>query len=216
MLLTSLFALTAFILNWFAACGCTFVTLALAYGNPSDPSSLDLHFGIWFYQAWTVVSSLGGSVVFKGCWGYPDYVELDGYMKSARAFSTMALIVGAGFMFADAIASCTAANTGGRRAASASSQGVGYMVACLFCGLSLLLLQSEVCTDNDLSEQFKAIFPNMSFDTAACGIATGAKCAISATVFYFLASVSSLYAYKLEQAVTPIRSEGLDEPLVQE
>jgi hypothetical protein len=58
-LLTSIFALTGFILNWFAVGSCDFVHLSLTFGSTSAPEAISLHFGIWSYQAWTVVSSLG-------------------------------------------------------------------------------------------------------------------------------------------------------------
>ncbi|KAL3790150.1 hypothetical protein HJC23_009587 [Cyclotella cryptica] len=214
-LLSSVCALVAFILNWIAVAGCSFVRLAVTFGNSSDPSSFSLRFGIWFYQAWTVVASLGGSAVFQGCWRYPDYVEFDSYMKSARAFSVMALIVGAGFMFADFISACTSSQTGGRRVASPSIQGVGYILASIFCALSLLILDSDICHDNNLVGQFTSLFPNVSMIATNCHISTGAKCAISASVFYFLAGASSCYVSKVEKSeVAVTEAGGVTEPLI--
>lgn len=214
-LLSSVFALVAFVLNWIALAGCNFVNLAVTFGNSSDPSSFSLHFGIWFYQTWTLVASLGGSVVFEGCWRYPEYVDFDSYMKSARAFSSMALIVGAGFMLADFISVCTSSQTGNRRVVSPSIQGVGYVLASIFCGLSLLMLDSDICHDNNLVGQFTSLFPNIDMIASNCGISTGAKCAISATVFYFLAGASSCYTAKVEKSVlSGTEAGGVTEPLV--
>lgn len=214
-LLSSIFALVAFVLNWVAVAGCNFVNLAITFGSSSEPSSFSLHFGIWFYQTWTLVASLGGSVVFEGCWRYPDYVQFDAYMKSARAFSVMALIVGAGFMIADFISACTSSQTGGKRVASPSIQGVGYILASIFCGLSLLILDSDICQDNNLVGQFTSLFPDVNMITANCGISTGAKCAISAAVFYFMAGASSCYASKAEKSDDlAAEAGGVTEPLV--
>jgi hypothetical protein len=214
-LLTSIFALTGFILNWFAVGSCDFVHLALSYGNVAAPDAISLHFGIWSYQSWTVVSSLGGSVVFQGCWRYPEYIEFGEAMQWSRAASSIALIITLGFAFVDFLSVCTVT---GRKIASPMVQGIGYMAACIFMGLSLLILDSDVCKNNDLSEQFQAIFPNVDFDQANCSLSTGAKCAISATVFYFLAGASSCFGSKVEKADAKKGGErtGLSEPLVQE
>eukprot|EP00956_Cyclotella_meneghiniana_P008292 scaffold11057_cov78-Cyclotella_meneghiniana.AAC.4 len=215
-LLTSIFALTGFILNWVAVGKCDFVRLALKYGTDADPQSFSLHFGIWSYQAWTLVTSIGGSVVFQGCWGYPEYVEFGSAMKWAQATSTIALIITLGFAFVDCLSVCTVT---GRRMVSPLVQCVGYTSACIFMGLSLLILDSGVCTENDISDQFQALFPNIDFETAKCSLSTGGNCAIAATVFYFLAGASSCSASKLEKADAKVvagTGTGLDEPLVQE
>lgn len=213
-LLTSIFALTGFILNWFAVGTCDFVHLALSYGNTAAPDAISLHFGIWSYQAWTVVSSLGGSVVFQGCWRYPEYIKFDDAMQWSRAASSIALIITLGFAFVDFLSVCTVT---GRKIASPMVQGIGYMTASIFMGLSLLILDSDVCESNDLSEQFQAVFPNVDFNQANCSLARGAKCAISATVFYFLAGATSCYGSKVEKTDAKKAGErtGLNEPLVQ-
>lgn len=196
-----------------------FVHLALPFGDAAAPEAISLRFGIWSYQSWTVVSSLGGSVVFQGCWRYPEYAEFGEAMKWSRATSTIALIIALGFAFVDFLSACT---INGRRIASPFVQGFGYVAASIFMGLSLLLLDSDVCNkDNDISEQFQALFPNVNFDQSHCSIARGAKYAISATVFYFLAGASSCYASKVVKDDVKkggdARTEGgLDEPLVQE
>jgi hypothetical protein len=212
-LLTSIFALTGFILNWFAVGTCDFVHLALTYGSSAAPDAISLHFGIWSYQAWTVVTSLGGSVVFQGCWRYPEYIEFGESMQWSRAASSIALIITLGFAFVDFLSVCTVT---GRRITSPFVQCIGYMTASIFMGLSLLILNSDVCNSNDLSDQFQALFPNVAFDQASCTIARGAKCAISATVFYFLAGASSCVASRVEKSDAKKGGTGLEEPLFQE
>lgn len=157
-------------------------------------------------------------MVFQGCWRYPEYAEFGEAMQWSRATSTIALIIALGFAFVDFLSVCTVS---GKRIASPLVQGFGYMAASIFMGLSLLLLNSDACSSNDLSEQFQALFPNIDFETANCSISTGAKCAISGTVFYFLAGASSCFAYKVEKSDAKKgggarAQDGLDEPLVQE
>jgi hypothetical protein len=195
-MMARIFALTGFILNWFAVGTCDFVHLALTYGSSAAPDAISLHFGIWSYQAWTVVTSLGGSVVFQGCWRYPEYNEFGESMQWSRAASSIALIITLEFEFADFLSVCTVT---GRRITSPFVQCIGYMTASIFMGLSLLILNSYVCNKNDLSDQFQALFPNVAFDQASCTIARGAKCAISATVFYFLAGASYCVASRVEK-----------------
>ena len=143
-------------------------------------------------------------------------MEFGDAMQWSRATSSIALIIALGFAFVDFLSVCT---VNGRRIASPFVQGFGYVAASVFMGLSLLLLDSGVCKDNDLSEQFQALFPNVDFNQAHCSISRGAKCAISATVFYFLAGASSCFASRVAKtdARSGERTEGgLTEPLVQE
>ena len=82
---TSVFAATAFLLSWAAAFGCSFLSFTSTSGFTRP---VTVQFGIWSYQFWTVATSVGGSVLFETCHRYPSDMEVDSYVKSARAFST--------------------------------------------------------------------------------------------------------------------------------
>lgn len=161
-----------------------------------DPNEVSLNFGIWSYMSWTVVSSIGGSVVFQGCWSYPDHVAIDSDWKAARAFSVMACIFGFAFLFSELFSACS--YRGGRRVAPAS--GVGYLFCSLCTGLTLLLLGSDLCNENELTRELESVFPNIEMSVASCGISTGAKCAISAAVLWFVAGAASIQALRVESA----------------
>jgi hypothetical protein len=84
---------------------------------------------------------------------------------------------------------------------------------CSLClGLTLLLLGSDVCSENVLTKTLEAVFPNVDMSIAKCGISTGANCAIADTVLWFVAGVTSCHAMKVEYE--PEKDEaGLTEPL---
>ncbi|KAL7478335.1 hypothetical protein ACHAW6_004104 [Cyclotella cf. meneghiniana] len=193
-LFSSLCVCAAFILNWYSTVACNFISVALTYGSSAAPSSVSLHFGIWSYQSWTVVSSTSGTVIFQGCWRYPDYVEVDSEWKAARAFSVMALVFGLTLMLKELFSACSYKDV----KQTTPTSGAGYLFCSLLSGLSLLLLGSDLCKDNVLSEGLESIYPNSNMSVASCGISTGAKCAISATILWFLAGVTSCRAYKAE------------------
>lgn len=192
-LFSSLCICIAFILNWFAAAQCNFLSLSLTYGNSTQPDTLDLHFGIWSYQTWTKVSSINGPVIFEGCHHYPEFVEVDPLWKAARAFSVMALVFCVGMMLVTLYSMCDKVTEKELRVSPVT--GLGYTVCSLFSGLSLLLLGSDLCKDNTLSDEIMNSFPNNDMNISSCHIATAGKCSISATILAFLAGAASLHAY---------------------
>jgi hypothetical protein len=189
----TLFSAVAFLLSWSAEFGCKFISFVSTSGF-KDP--VRINFGIWYYQAWTIATSVNGSVIFETCHRYPSTVEIDSAWKAARAFSTLTVIIGGVLLFSTLISACVSPE----KRNLTKSEGVGYILCCLFQGLSLLLLNSGVCKDNGLVETLKASMPliDLDFDDT-CSISTGARCAIAATVFYFLAGVASIQADKAEK-----------------
>lgn len=183
----------AFILNWFAAAQCNFLSLSLTYGNSTQPDTLDLHFGIWNYEVWTHVSSIGGPVIFEGCHHYPEFLEVDPLWKAARAFSVMALVFCVGMMMAALYSMCDKVTENEIQVSPMT--GLGYTLCSLFSGLSLLLLGSDLCKDNPLTDEIMSSFPNNDMGISSCHIATAGKCSISSTILAFLAGAASFHAY---------------------
>lgn len=106
---------------------------------------------------------------------------------------------------------CTS-NRNGKRVAPSS--GMGYMFCSLCSGLTLLLLGSNVCSENVLTQSLEAVFPNVPMSIAKCGISTGANCAIAATVLWFAAGAASCHAMKVEyESDKNAGDAGLEEPL---
>jgi hypothetical protein len=197
-LISSLCIGIAFILNWCSAAQCNFLNLVSTYGNNTVPDSVSLHFGVWNYEAWTVVSSGSESVIFQGCEYYPEYIEIDSKWKAARAFSVIALLLGVGMIFVELYSVCNIYAKNGRRF---SPLTVGGYFACSLCsGLTLLMLgTSDLCKSNELSDQLASLFPNTNMKVSSCDLSTSGKCAIAATVLWWLAAgAASIRASRLD------------------
>lgn len=81
----------------------------------------------------------------------------------------------------------------------------------LFEGLTLLLLNSNVCKDNWDSGKLEGMGITLP---ETCSIDTGAKMAISAMVFFFAAGVASFLAHGAKKRETETGVDaGLSEPL---
>lgn len=194
-ILTSILAAVAFLLAWSVEFGCSFLSFTTTSGF-NEP--VTVKFGIWSYQFWTVATSVGGSVIFETCHSYPSDVAVDGNWKAARAFSTLTLIIGGGFLLRNLITGCVAPL---RRASQ--SEPPAFLLAAIFQGLSLLLLNSTLCTNNQLlvrlqSEAEKIGNADMDFPDT-CSVSVGANCAIAAVVFWFLAALTSSMATVAEK-----------------
>lgn len=151
---------------------------------------------------------MGGSVIFETCERYPADVAIDGSWKAARAFSTLTLLIGGVFLFRNLITGCVEPL---RRASK--SEPSAFLLACIFQGLSLLLLNSALCKDNTLITRLQSDAEsigntNMAFPDT-CTISTGANCTIAAVVFWFLAALTSSLATVAE------RREEQDMPAVE-
>lgn len=150
-------------------------------------------------------------MIFETCHKYPSDVEIDSNWKAARAFSTLALIFGGVYLFRNLIAGCISPL---RRASR--SEAPAFLLACFSQGLSLLLLNSSLCKDNDLMRQLQSDATSlgnvgMNFPQT-CSINTGAKCAISAIVFWALAACSSSMAQVAERK--EMDNNATTEPLI--
>ena len=70
-----------------------------------------------------------------------------------------------------------------------------FVLAALFQGLSLLLLNSTLCNDNTLIAQLQQDAANLGNNglefSDTCSISTGANCTIAAMVFWVVAAVTS-------------------------
>eukprot|EP00584_Thalassiosira_punctigera_P005685 CAMPEP_0172533420 /NCGR_PEP_ID=MMETSP1067-20121228/6135_1 /TAXON_ID=265564 ORGANISM="Thalassiosira punctigera, Strain Tpunct2005C2" /NCGR_SAMPLE_ID=MMETSP1067 /ASSEMBLY_ACC=CAM_ASM_000444 /LENGTH=226 /DNA_ID=CAMNT_0013318065 /DNA_START=184 /DNA_END=864 /DNA_ORIENTATION=- len=203
-IITSIFAAAAFLLCWAAEFECRFVSFTSTSGFTRP---VEVQFGIWTHQSWTVATSIGGSVIFESCHKYPSSgFEVDGSLKAARAFSTLALIFGGVYLFANLISSCVAPLRNTPR-----SEAPAFLMACVFQGLSFLVLHSSVCKNNSLIEKLKGDAAkignaDMTFPET-CSLSVGGKCAIAATVFWFVAALMSSMGVVAEN-----REEKEDEP----
>ena len=135
-------------------------------------------------------------------------------MKAARVFAIIALVLGGVFFFSSLIAGCRPQD----KRMLTRSEGVGYLLACLCQGFALLLLNSNMCTNNSLIKALQADFAqseNVQVDfNDTCTLSTGARTCISAIVFWFLAALASCHATSAGRKEEQARKGNLNEPLV--
>ena len=135
----------------------------------------------WLYQFWATVITTDGSYIVQTCQNYPDMLYLDGSWKAARAFSVIGFVL---IIMLLIIKCCVICNSESDPV-SAKLDAPLYLLLSLSQGLMLLLLSSKVCKSNPLVE-----FGNVEWQET-CSMDTGAKCTISAMVFWFVAAVTS-------------------------
>ena len=196
--LPSFFAVIAFFLAWKGSLGCEFVQFTLLPTNSNnatvDDEPITVHFGIWYRQSvefYNYTDSTGGGGYYKvsTCEDYDESIVIDPSWMAARAFSVLVLILG-GLALLLALATCCCPNhvqvtNIGRL------NGSIYLLVTIFQGLTLIVLPSKLCRNNDYIQQkmghdiVEYTFPE------ECNISEDAKCIISATVFWFLAGVLS-------------------------
>lgn len=207
-IVTSIFAAVAFLLGLEAAISCTFISF---HSNSGFSEPVTMRFGIWTWESWTFVTSTGGStVVYETCSHYPSDEKIDSNWKAARAFSTVALVVGGVFLFSNLILSCISSSQNKLR-----FEGLCFMLTSIFQGLSLLLLGSVLCNDNDLVIKLSEEINLRDFGMeTTCSMHSGANCAITAVVFWFLAGLTSRMASLSEKS--EVEKDTTKEPLISE
>ncbi|KAL3790143.1 hypothetical protein HJC23_009580 [Cyclotella cryptica] len=187
---------------------CNFVQFVSTVNGPDGPISI--HFGYWSHQSWVINNSTKGLAIEKTCELYPvDATAPDTAFKVGRTFNLLALFLGALFIFLDILSRCVyhAPKNSCRRVG-----GVGYLLCCLCSGLSLLILQSDICTDNILLKQ------TTGFQGTTCSLSTGGKSIIAATVIWFAAACGIVTMHQWHDAKLGSADDyrGLDELLVNE
>lgn len=148
-------------------------------------SPLTIEFGIWYYQSVAAVSTTGGTYLVEYCQVYPDTVVIDASWKAARAFGVLVFIFSCIVLAALLYTSCLPTRAGIKFGRFMPPL---YLLLAIFQGLTLLFLDSTACNANPLLEGLGSfVWPDK------CVISTGAKCFVSATVFWAAAAVSSFY-----------------------
>ncbi|KAL7494422.1 hypothetical protein ACHAWT_003202 [Skeletonema menzelii] len=197
------FGTTAFLLTLIGGWRCDFLKFTSVDNSMAD------HFGLWGYGQW--VRATSGETVwwYEGCIRYADSVVIDSKWKAARAFHVIVGIGGLLFFFLSAFSACIGFNEKVGR--PHVFVGVCLLLLSLFSGLTLLILDSNLCKSNVLLGQ---LMNDILFNDQ-CELSTGANCFISATVFWFAAALCSLKASRSKSEVVE-KEEGLDEPLINE
>jgi hypothetical protein len=194
------FSMTAFLLMWIGSLRCNFVQFNVISGY-SEP--LSLQFGMWRLRTWTFAATVDAAYLIEGCGSYPDGIDIDPSWKAARAFSIMAFIFGLFVLIGSCVAGCAIISDRGIKTYGVLAPG--YLLTAIFQGLTLLLLNSNVCRDNGLVKEAMDL-TRVTF-TDVCSIGQGAKLIISATVFWFAAAFTSFAARHFEKAESGVVEE---------
>ena len=185
-------AFCAFIVTLFGTSYCNFLTFSQSIEGVEDP--IVLHYGIWWYRGWAAVSTTEGNYILETCFAYDDDTVIDSKWKSARAFSTMALIIGGAASIWSLCAGCLHPSK-----KMFQMTGVLYMVCCFFTGMILLMLESNACKKNENVAAFENAFRILDVNFQdSCSMGAGAKTTISATVLWFVAAIASCKSEPLQ------------------
>lgn len=123
------------------------------------------------------------------CFQYPDDFPIDSFTRSARAFGVLAAIIGGICMIILWFSACIAMEVWQWRVVS------GFiLLSCFFEGLTFLMFNSNLC--NTLCYEMVDI-------QSKCSLAWGARTAIAALVFWFVAGVSTWFM-PVAQPIDPI------------
>lgn len=215
-LLTSVFTVVAFTLMWIGSFRCNFLKFTDQSGG-SNP--ITRQFGIFSYQRWQwVISSSGGSYIYQSCYTYPDALQQDSAWKAAASFVILTIL----FSIILLIVRCCVAVSSeelGSKVPGGRIAPVLYLLTGIFQGLTLLILNSKICTGNDLLDKWSMFYVEWP---ETCSISTGAKCIISATVFWLAAALTSFQERRaliaelntMDPLVSMSDPPALSEPLV--
>lgn len=210
-------SLAAFVLACVGTKTCHFLQFASSAVGSSDPVSgeiepVSLQFGYWYYQSYEVATTNDNNsttIVEGSCDIYPPSMNIDNNWKAARGFNLVAIILGGSLLMLDIFQGCLST----KQKRSFRTGAVGYFVCFLCGGLSLLILDSNVCKDNILIEELNSKVPMLQFQET-CSISTGGKTTIAATVMWFVASVGTALLHPAQRKDERRgEDDGLDEPL---
>lgn len=120
--------------------------------NTTTEDSITVHFGIWYRQSvelynYKVDSESGGYYKVSTCTGYREEINIDPSWKAARAFSILVLTLG-GIALVLALAICCCANKKYASNINRLNGGI-YLLVTIFQGLTLIILSSKLCQNNN-------------------------------------------------------------------
>lgn len=183
-------------------------------GNPvtGESGPVSLQFGLWYYQSWKLddnsTSPVNSTVVVENCALYPPSVTVDGPWGAARGLFLTAIVLGGSLVMLDAFQGCVST----RRNKMLQFGAAGYLVCCIVTGLSLLVLDSGLCTNNALVERANRSNDAIQFGET-CGLSTGAKSTIASTALWFAAAAVTRLLHPPGDEGRGGDEEGLRRPL---
>ena len=102
-----------------------------------------------------------------------------------------------------------------KRHVSFRTGAIGYLLCCLFAGLSLIVLDSNLCKSNTIIDALANTVGGTESLQETCSMSQGAKSTIASTVLFFVAAVGTGLLHPAQKKKDE-DDDGLDEPLVNE
>jgi len=128
-------------------------------------------------------------------------------------FNLIAIILGAAVLVFDGCSGCISTDP-----KKAFHGGVlGYLIAAFSSGMSLILLNTNICSSNHNSTLNHLNQTISNIDFSSCVVSTGGKSAIASCVFWFVAAGTTAWLHpsrRLRKVSANNDDSGLDEPLV--
>lgn len=164
-----------------------------------------LNFGLWYHQDVTVTTS--GVIASSTCTLYPPDQQVDSVWVAARVFNLLAIIIGAAIIAIDGCSGCISTHPEKRLHGGA----LGYLIAAFSSGMSLILLNTNICSSNRNST-----VDSLGMDFSSCVMSTGGKSAIASCVLWVVAAAGIAWLHPSSRFWKSRDKNGLDEPLVKE
>lgn len=206
----------AFILGSLGTSQCDFASIDVTNGGSFDPPDLRLHFGLWAYQSWTVISDLSGRVEVDSdgaCVPYPgELFAVNGAWAFSRVCNNAATVVGFIAVVVSLRATAALHRSRSEDVQRCLGGGVAHIAVCLLQGLVLLFLNSEICSRSDENPLLKDLKITIEQSTHSgveelfedrCYLSRGAYLVIAATVLWFMAAVVTCRQNKLRDFIQP-------------
>lgn len=133
------------------------------------------------------------------CYEYPEDIDYDSSWETAKTFGVLSGIA-AGFI--------AISIWGWACCRIMSDQTIGKLFvylstfACFASGMMFTFVNNDLCDDD--SKDYLSITKDATKTGSECSFASGGKCAISGTVFWFVSIILSIRAKKKLDVITPV------------
>ena len=178
--------------------------MSISTTDATTPFSLD--FGLWYHQTVNITSD--GIVADSTCALYPPDQPVDSAWVAARVFNLIAIILGATVLVFDGCAGCISTDKNKK----IRGGSLGYLIAAFSAGMSLILLNTNICSSNNNS----TLNELTDLEFSSCVMSTGGKSAIASCVLWVVAAVGSAILHPSSRFLSARNDAGLDEPLIKD
>eukprot|EP00978_Attheya_sp_CCMP212_P025200 scaffold80694_cov47-Attheya_sp.AAC.1 len=178
IVVVSVFVATSVILSFLANISCN----AVSFYSPLREGKT-MHFGVFMRRGIVVWNDWEGDPVWaKTCISYDgDDMDPDAKWKTAKAFAIIAIVLGT-------LLPCI----GCFMPKFEKPIGACLLLVCLFQGLTLLILESNLCKNNNVINFWNAVIPDEEADkrfSTECSRDWGYNCNIACVIFWFISGM---------------------------